>query len=127
MKIMFLYPNHVGYFRCPVGLTLIMTVCANEGHEVKLFDTTFMNVSENEDNRAREKAGQVKPVTLDNFFNKLSKNQIEIDWLKAVKEFSPDIIGTTIVEDSYTYCDRLLGLAKEKFNIPVVAGVVCPR
>ena len=126
MKIMFLYPNHVGYFRCPVGLTLIMTVCANEGHQVKLFDTTFMNVSENQDNRAREKAGQVKPVTLDNFFNKLSKNQIEIDWLKAVKEFSPDIIGTTIVEDSYTYCDRLLGLAKEKFNIPVVAGGSMP-
>ena len=36
MKIMFLYPNHVGYFRCPVGLTLIMTVCANAGHDVKL-------------------------------------------------------------------------------------------
>ena len=126
MKIMFLYPNHVGYFRCPVGLTLIMTVCANEGHEVKLFDTTFMNVSENEDNAIREKAKQVKPVTLDNFFNKKSKNQIETDWLKAVEEFSPDIIGTTILEDSYVYCDRLLSLVKEKFNIPVVAGGSMP-
>ena len=45
MKVLFLYPNHEGYFRCPVGLTLVMTVVANAGHEVKLFDTTFMNVS----------------------------------------------------------------------------------
>ena len=70
MKILFLYPNHEGYFRCPVGLTLIMTVVANEGHEVKLFDTTFMNVEENVDNKIREKAGIVKPVPLGHFFDK---------------------------------------------------------
>ena len=126
MKIMFLYPNHVGYFRCPVGLTLIMTVCKNAGHDVKLFDTTFMNVSENKDQETREKSGQVKPVALENFFNKKSKSQIETQWLDEIEKFSPDIIGTTIVEDSYVYCDRLLGLAKEKFNIPVVVGGSMP-
>ena len=72
MKIMFLYPNHVGYFRCPVGLTLIMTVCKNAGHDVKLFDTTFMNVSENKDQETREKSGQVKPMLLQT--EKLTKN-----------------------------------------------------
>ena len=51
MKIMFLYPNSDGYFRCPIGLTLIMTVLAEEGHEIKLFDTTFMAVGENNDNK----------------------------------------------------------------------------
>ena len=119
---MFLYPNHEGYFRCPVGLTLIMTVVENEGHQVKLFDTTFMNSDDNQDNTKREDAGLVKPVTLDNYFNKKSTNQIETDWLKAVEDFSPDIIATTIVEDAYTYADRLLSLAKNKFNVPVVVG-----
>ena len=122
MKIMFLYPNHEGYFRCPVGLTLIMTVVANAGHEVRLFDTTFMNVSEPIDNKIREKAGIVKPVPLDHFFNKKSKNHIELSWLKAIEEFSPDVIGTTILEDSYQYCDRLLNLAKDKFGTLTVAG-----
>ncbi|MAG39237.1 hypothetical protein CMO90_04085 [Candidatus Woesearchaeota archaeon] len=126
MKILFLYPNHEGYFRCPVGLTLVMTVCANEGHEVKLFDTTFMNVGENVDNKIREAAGIVKPVPLDHFFNKQSKNEIESNWLKFIEEFSPDIIGTTILEDSYQYCDKLLGLAKEHFNVLTVAGGSMP-
>ena len=49
MKYYF-YPNHVGYFKIR-GLTLIMTVCANAGHQVKLFDTTFMNTSTNEDQK----------------------------------------------------------------------------
>ena len=126
MKILFLYPNHEGYFRCPVGLTLIMTVVANEGHNVKLFDTTFMNVGENVDNKIREKAGIVKPVPLDHFFNKKSKNQIEDSWLKVIEEFSPDLIGTTILEDSYKYCDRLLGLAKSKFKVSTIAGGSMP-
>ena len=55
MKVMFLYPNNDGYFRCPVGLTLIMTILAKEGHEIKLFDTTFMATSGNEDEKIREK------------------------------------------------------------------------
>ena len=54
MKILFLYPNHEGYFRCPVGLTLIMTIVANEGHEVKLFDTTFMASDKNVNNNFLE-------------------------------------------------------------------------
>ena len=126
MKILFLYPNHVGYFRCPVGLTLIMTVCANAGHKVKLFDTTFMNTSTNEDQKQREESGQVKPVTVDNFFTKKTKEQIDQAWLKTIENFKPDLIATTIVEDSYVYCDQLLKIAKDNFNIPIVAGGSMP-
>ncbi len=126
MKILFLYPNHVGYFRCPVGLTLIMTVCANAGHQVKLFDTTFMNTSTNEDQKQREESGQVKPVTVDNFFTKKTKEQIDEAWLKTIENFRPDLIATTIVEDSYVYCNQLLKIAKDNFNIPIVAGGSMP-
>ena len=103
-----------------------MTVTEIAGHSVKLFDTTFMNVAENLDNKIREKAGQVKPVTMDNFFNKKSKKQIEEAWLDEIEKFSPDLIATTIVEDSYEFCDRLLGLAKKKFNVPIVVGGSMP-
>jgi len=125
-KVMFLYPNHEGYFRAPVGLTLIMTVTEIAGHEVKLFDTTFMNVSENKDDAVRVKSGQVKPVSMDNYFTKKSKEQIENAWLDAIEKFSPDLIATTIVEDSYEFADRLLNIAKKKFNIPVVVGGSMP-
>lgn len=126
MRVMFLYPNHEGYFRCPVGLTLIMTVVENAGHEVKLFDTTFMNTDENKDNATREQAGLVKPVTLDNYFDKKSTSEIENEWISAVKAFKPDLIATTIVEDAYTYAHRLLGLAKQVSDAKVVVGGSMP-
>ena len=84
-----------------------MTVTEIAGHKVKLFDTTFMNVAENLDNKIREKSGQVKPVTMDNFFNKKSKEQIEQAWIDMIKDFNPDLIATTIVEDNYEFCDEL--------------------
>ena len=73
MKVMFLYPNNDGYFRCPVGLTLIMTILAKEGHEIKLFDTTFMATSDNEDIKIREKLKIVKVIPTAHFYEKRSE------------------------------------------------------
>ena len=70
MKIMFLYPNNDGYFRCPVGLTLIMTILAKEGHEIKLFDTTFMATENNNNDKMGEKLGIVKPTATAYLFKK---------------------------------------------------------
>ena len=126
MKVLFLYPNHEGFFRCPVGLTLMMTVVANAGHKVELFDTTFISAKENVDDAIREKEGFVPKTTAAHLFNQLPKEEIESSWIKAIEKFKPDVIGTTIVEDFYEYCDNLLGLAKKKFNIPVVAGGSMP-
>ncbi|MEC9205816.1 MAG: radical SAM protein [Pseudomonadota bacterium] len=103
-----------------------MTVVENAGHEVRLFDTTFMNSDDNKDNSTREQAGLVKPVTLDNYFNKKSTSEIETDWIKALTDFKPDLIATTIVEDAYTYAHRLLSLAKASVNAPVVVGGSMP-
>ena len=85
-----------------------------------------MNVSENKDDAVRVKSGQVKPVSMDNYFTKKSKEQIENAWLDEIEKFSPDLIATTIVEDSYEFADRLLNIAKKKFNIPVVVGGSMP-
>ena len=80
---MFLYPNDEGYFRCPVGLTLIMTILAKEGHEVKLFDTTFMAVGDNLDSKLREKHRTAKPIPMDHLFNKHSTKELRSKWIKA--------------------------------------------
>ena len=46
--------------------------------------------------------------------------------LKTIENFRPDLIATTIVEDSYVYCNQLLKIAKDNFNIPIVAGGSMP-
>ena len=128
MKILCLYPNNDGYFRCPVGLTLIMTILKKEGHEVKLFDTTFMAAEDNNDDVVRQKSGSVKspPISTTHLYEKYSDERIIAIWLETIQNFKPDVIAASILEDAYEFCGTLLDSAKKNFDIPVVAGGVTP-
>ena len=85
MKILFVYPNHEGYFRVPIGLTLIMTVCEIEGHEVGLFDTTFIASEDNLDSKGREKDKLTKPIPMDEMFTHHTQEEIVNAWIKKNK------------------------------------------
>ena len=126
MRVLFLYPNHEGYFRVPIGLTLIMTSCANEGHEVGLFDTTFIAATDNQDSKDREKDKLVKAIPMDEMFSKHTQQEITDAWIKKIKDFKPDLIGVSIFEDAYKFADVLLTAAKKNFDIPIMAGGVTP-
>ncbi len=121
MKILCLYPNNDGYFRCPVGLTLIMTILKKEGHEVKLFDTTFMAAEDNNDDVVRQKSGSVKspPISTAHLYKKYSDERIIAIWLETIQNFKPDVIAASILEDAYEFCGTLLDSAKKNFDIPV--------
>ena len=72
MRVMFLYPNNEGYFRCPIGLTLIMTMVEDDGHSVELFDTTFKYVKDkellSEDMRIANKVSKLLDINILNLF-----------------------------------------------------------
>ena len=105
-KVMFLYPNHEGYFRAPVGLTLIMTVTEIAGHEVKLFDTTFMNVSENEDDFSPDVEQILEDV-----------QAYGTEWELAMMEF-----GTVMIDIKSNYEVEDEGLI-DKENVPDLAKI----
>lgn len=125
VKILFIYPNAEGYFRIPLGLCLIMTILMNEGHEVKLFDTTFMIGEKHIDNVIRERANLVQPIDTAYFYS----SKVDIDHLlrKKISGFDPDVIGISFVEDNYQYGNHLLNVIKDyNPNVPVVAGGSTP-
>ena len=126
MKILFLYPNNEGYFRCPVGLTLIMTILKKEGHEIKLFDTTFMAADDNLDSELREKNGSAKPIVMDHFFDKHTERELISKWIQTIKEFKPDLIAASILEDAYEFCSLFIDAVKKDFDIPIAVGGVTP-
>jgi len=125
MKILFIYPNAQGYQRVPLGASILITILKNNGHEVELFDTTFMR-SSNIDNVLRQEAGLVKP-TEEIKANYLTDEQIEFALLYRLAKFKPDIVCATIVEDNYRYCNSLLKKIKEAdLDIPIVVGGSTP-
>lgn len=134
MKVLAIYPNADGYGRIPTGLAIIMTCLKNAGHELALFDTTFMH--DNLDNATRERANLVKKI--ESFivpdsmspsltYEPLSDADIDDRMLEKLKQFEPDVVILSLVEDNYKLANRLLKVVKKfRLSIPVVVGGPTP-
>lgn len=147
MKILSIYPNAEGYGRIPTGLAIVMTILQNAGHQMDLFDTTFLKNS-NLDNEIRERARLAKkietfvgpdPAAFDNpvlttsdgrpvlVYDLLDKNQIDDLLREKLRLFQPDVVMMSLVEDNYNWADRLLSVVKEsQKSVPVIIGGSTP-
>lgn len=139
MKILSIYPNADGYGRIPTGLAIIMTVLKNAGHELDLFDTTFLHDA-NHDNDTRERANLVKKVeafvgpeltscdgTPVLTYDSLSEEQVDALLREKLKSCDPDLVMLSIVEDNYNWADRLLQVVKQfRSSVPIVIGGPTP-
>lgn len=126
MKILAIYPNREGYGRVPLGLSLIITLLQNAGHRVEIFDTTFLS-NGNIDSSTREELGFVLQTDMSFLYESYTSSAIDELFRAKVKEYSPDLIAVSIVEDNYRYAHRLLKVAKSiSKNITVLAGGSTP-
>ena len=127
MKILFIYPNAQGYGRIPLGLSVLMTLLIEKGHDVELFDTTFILTAANNDNLIREKAGVAIPVDTSDIYDPHSAEEVD-DLLRVkIKLFKPELVGISIVEDNYQYADRLLSVIRQIGpKITIIAGGTTP-
>jgi len=121
------YPNAEGYGRIPLGMSLIMTILMNEGHEVELFDVSFIMQDNNLDTAARQKIGVAKDTDTSHLYNRHTIEEIDSLFVSKIKDFSPDLVAYTVVEDNYRYCHRLLKLAKTiDCDLPSIVGGSTP-
>jgi radical SAM superfamily enzyme YgiQ (UPF0313 family) len=127
MRIFFIYPNSSGYGRVPTGPAVIIAILQNEGHDVKLFDTTFIMQSDNSDSKSREKLNLVLQTETSHLYDPHTKKDILDMLTDQVNKFSPDLIMISILEDNYEWANCLLRQVKKSFNnIPVLAGGTTP-
>jgi len=104
-----------------------MTILANEGFEIDLFDTTFILGRRHIDNIVREKANLVLPTDLSHLYEPHTKEEVDELLKIKIKNFSPDLIALSIVEDNYAYADHLMGVVKKhKKSLPIVVGGTTP-
>jgi anaerobic magnesium-protoporphyrin IX monomethyl ester cyclase len=124
MKILFLYPNAEGYPRVSLGISILMTIIAEKGHQVELFDTTFILSSKNIDALRREQSKTVLPTDTSHFYNVVPPEEVDELLRNKVKSFSPDLVAATIVEENYPLADHLLHIIKtlNKNIITLVGG-----
>jgi anaerobic magnesium-protoporphyrin IX monomethyl ester cyclase len=127
LKILFIYPNAEGYGRIPLGIAVLITVLLEKGHQVALFDTTFLSMGENIDSVIREKAKLVLPTDRSHLYEFRSSDEILEMLREKVLDFAPDLVAVSIVEDNYRYADELMSCIKSvDLNLPIVVGGTTP-
>ena len=124
-RILFVYPNIEGYPVIPLAFSLFSGILKKEGHEIGLFDITFM--VENLDHKARESIKSVK--TIDNigtYWGKRSGFNINEELKKKLQSFNPDLVGFTIVENNYGCARDLFKVVKAVKDVPILVGGMFP-
>ncbi len=124
MKVLCLYPNCEGYGRVPLGFSLVISCLLQAGHEVELFDTTFITTDRHMDDDVRKKAKWVLPTDISQLYHPHTREEIGemLQW--HIRRC--DLVAVTILENNYPYADYLLSIIKAVSKIPVIAGGSTP-
>jgi anaerobic magnesium-protoporphyrin IX monomethyl ester cyclase len=127
MKILFIYPNAEGYGRVSLGIAVIMSVLETSGHEVALFDSTFLLKTSNSDEVFRQIAKLVVPTDTSKLYSQHSEEDVDEMLREKVRSFAPDLVAVTVVEENYHLADHFLQVVKSlNKNIPTIIGGSTP-
>jgi len=119
MKVMLVYPNDRMDSLISVGISVLSSHLKAAGHEVKLYDTTFYDTGKRTGDFYREELSQVIPVDLSQHGverKKMSLNELQNDFRRAVLAYNPGLIGFSTLEITY---DQGLELVKAIADLPV--------
>jgi len=122
-KVLLIYPNTMMATLVPLNVSMLSAALKKNGFKVALFDTTFYKTEKINFEQKKVELLQVKRFNLEEAGLGFKKTDIYSDLGLMIKEFSPDLIGITLVEDTFNLGLSLLKSIK-KFGIPVVAGGV---
>lgn len=128
MKILFLYPNKIMVTRIPLGIGYLSSYLKRDGHQVKVFDTTFIKCGDfQNDEELRESSLQVRNPD----FKKYGLVEKDVDVFaeleSEVRSFSPDIVAVSVVDPNYNFGLELLQSVKKAHkNIITIVGGPTP-
>lgn len=123
MKALFIYPNTMASALVPINLSQLSACLKEKSFEVDLFDTTFYRTEEISFEQKRVELLQIKPFDYADKGIHFKDTDIYQDLIKKISDFNPDLVGITLVEDTWELAKLLLEKIKN-FNIPVIAGGV---
>ena len=127
MKVLFIYPNSLGYGRVPLGLSILISVLKEAGHEIELFDTTYIYTADNFDTKMREDNGTVLATDTRHLYTPHTLDEIDEMLKSQIRSFCPDLVGISILEDNYSLSDHFFDLIKATDkNLPIIVGGPTP-
>ena len=119
MRVLFVYPNLRGMNMLPPAVGLLSAILKENGHKVKLFDTTYyenlggFSESVDSDGTKVERL-QARPYHMPKQITVITTDVFE-DFRKAVESFGPDLIAVSATEDMFLLAIELLNTVLRTF------------
>jgi radical SAM superfamily enzyme YgiQ (UPF0313 family) len=99
MKVLFVWPNKDQFGFKPISLSLLSAILKQQGHEVDLFDTTFIDFGFKDNTEVRSKLRIFKEVDFSQFDVTKKKLNLEQGLIKKLDNFRPDVVGISALSD----------------------------
>ena len=127
MKILFIFPNDYLNIGVPHGLATIVAILKSVGHEVRIFDQTFIKLKEISDTVPL--TGDIMAPTEHSISDLVKEDPLqtmEESFQKELSQFDPDLIALSSVSYTFDYGVKLLEKFKDQIRCKVIAGGVHP-
>ncbi|MBP6343905.1 MAG: radical SAM protein [Candidatus Omnitrophica bacterium] len=127
LRVMMIYPNLKGMNMLPPGVALLSAVLKQNGHSVRLFDTTsYESIDGKSSDSDGSKAERLmaRPYKMPDAITLKTSNCFE-DFEKEVLAFQPHLLALSSTEDMWNLGINLLKRVRH-LNILTIAGGVFP-
>lgn len=124
-KVLLVYPNHMMVNLLPTNIGILTTCLRQNGFEVGLFDTTYYRTAERAPDEIRVENLQIRKFSLEDFGITFKPNHYLDDFEQKVLDFKPDLIGYSVVEDTWPQAVLMMERVKH-FRIATIVGGVFP-
>ena len=126
MKILIIYPN-LPMMITPASFVAISTSLIKQMDcDVQMFETTLYTEDENQGMLYKSKLGGGRSYSVNELgFELKATNSVIPDLIKKVKDYKPDLLLFSTVEDTFNDTNLMLESLKD-FNIPHIVGGVFP-
>ncbi|NQT66474.1 MAG: B12-binding domain-containing radical SAM protein [Actinobacteria bacterium] len=133
MKVLFFYPANYLEIGIPQSISILSAILKKDGHEVELFDTTFLKPEAYNPEHDNKMAGPAiykkTPYTLEDLVKDDPVVNIEKEFQKKIENFKPDLIAVSTMTTNYDFALRVI--KKIKAKCPIIFGGVhttlCPE
>ncbi|MBM4134782.1 MAG: B12-binding domain-containing radical SAM protein [Nitrospira sp.] len=122
-KVLLVYPNYSMVNLLPTNIGILTACLRQNGFDVGLFDTTFYRTTEKTLDEIRVENLQVRKFNLEEFGVRFKPGNYLEDFRKKVEEFQPDLIGVSVVEDTWPQGKELIEAVRDHPALVIVGGV----
>jgi len=121
-KVLLVYPNKMMAMMLPLSMSVLSAVLKANEFDVELFDTTYYHLEAKSMDEKLVDVLQVKKFSYEDADVKVIEDNVEVSLREKIEEYKPNLIGISVVEETFDLGCRLAAVADGK--IPLIMGGV---